>query len=53
MGGFESALHYLFSDPEGTSGYPASLGKDPLKVIVKRHGLVAGQSPGWDVQQDT
>ena len=51
MGGFENALHYLFSGPEGMAGRPASLGKDPLKVMVRVQ--VAGQSPGWDVQQDT
>lgn len=51
VGGFEGALHYLFSGPEGTSGDPASLGKDPLKVMVGVQ--VAGQSPARDVQRDT
>ena len=49
-GGFEGALHSLFTDTEGTSSYPAALGKEPLKVMVRVQ--VAGQSPGWDVQED-
>lgn len=49
-GGFEGALHSLFTGTEGTSGYPPALGREALKFVVKVQ--VAGQSPGWDVHGD-
>ena len=49
-GGFEGALHSLFTGTEGTSGYPPALGREALKFMLRVQ--VAGQSPGWDVQGD-